>query len=144
MNRIIRYSQPINGSLFPLFSARRACAGYDAADRVLESAFADFGAFASEPRFPVDLYEDKENAYVRAALPGVARDDINVEIANGQLSLSASRKNGEETVKFSRSVALPEGAQADKVNATYENGMLTVTLPKQPEVQPRKINLSVN
>ncbi|HVU18096.1 MAG TPA: Hsp20/alpha crystallin family protein [Candidatus Didemnitutus sp.] len=144
MNRIIRYSQPLNGSLFPLFSARRGWSGYDAADRLFESAFADFGTFASEPRFPVDLYEDKENSYVRAALPGVAREDINVQLADGTLTLSAARKSGDETVKFSRSVALPEGVQADKIGATYENGVLTVTLPKQPEAQPRKIGITVN
>jgi HSP20 family protein len=144
MNRIIRYNQPLNGSLFPLFAARLGRTGYDAADRLFESAIADFGGIASEPRFPVDLYEDKENAYVRAALPGVGREDINVELADGNLTLNAVRKNGEESTKFARTVALPEGVQGDKVSATYENGVLTVTLPKQPEAQPRKINLSVN
>jgi HSP20 family protein len=72
----------------------------------------------------------------------VSRDAIALELVDGQLSLSASRKQGEETINFTRSIAIPEFVQADKVAATYENGVLTVTLPKAEAVKPRKIALN--
>ena len=113
-------------------------------DRLFESALGDFAAPAFAPRFPVDLYEDKDNTYVRAELPGVNRDDINVEMVEGYLNISASRKDKDETFSLNRSIAIPEAVQTDKVSAAYENGVLTVTLPKQEQVKPRKINVSVN
>jgi HSP20 family protein len=99
-------------------------------------------------QFPVDVYEDKDNLYVKAELPGTTRDAITVEIVDGSLSINASRKEksaeGENTVSFSRLVNVPDEVQADKVSATYENGILTVTLPRKEEAKPRKINVSVN
>ena len=77
------------------------------------------------------------------------RDDIKVEIVDGFLTINASRKNlaaegkGEETFSFSRSVTVPENVQTDKVGAAYENGVLTVTLPKQEEAKPKKIAVTV-
>ncbi len=97
-------------------------------------------------RFPVELRQDASNAYVRAELPGVRREDINVELADGTLTITAARKQpvgeGEETFTLSRAVALPETVSADKVAATYENGVLTVTLPKAEAAKPRKIAVS--
>jgi HSP20 family protein len=98
--------------------------------------------------FPVDLYEDKQNAYVRAELAGVNRDAINIEIVDGTLTLQATRteKTGEveNTVSYNRVVSIPEDVQADKVSATYVNGILTVTLPRKEAAKPTKINVSVN
>ncbi len=134
MNRIVRYSYPyrVNRSLESEVGS------------LLDSAFADFATPALAPRFPVDLYEDKDNAYVRAELPGVTREAINVEIVDGYLTINATRKVGDESVNFARSVSLPDAVQADKVGASYENGVLTVTLPKQEQAKPRKIDISVN
>jgi HSP20 family protein len=99
-------------------------------------------------QFPVDIYEDKENTYVRAELPGVSREAIGVEIVDGALSIQASRKEktgeGENTASFSRLVSIPDEVQADKISAAYENGVLTVTLPRKEEAKPKKINVSVN
>jgi HSP20 family protein len=87
-------------------------------------------------QFPVDLYEDKDNTYVRA------------ELVEGSLSIQASRKEngaeGEGTVSFNRLVSIPDEVQSDKVTASYENGILTVTLPRREESKPKKINVSVN
>ncbi|MEN9404887.1 MAG: Spore protein [Verrucomicrobiota bacterium] len=113
-------------------------------DRLFESALADYTAPASAPRFPVDLYEDKDNTFVRAELPGVNREAINVEMVDGYLNINAARKQGDESFSLSRSVAIPEAVQADKVSAAYENGVLTVTLPKQEQAKPRKIAITVN
>ena len=102
---------------------------------------------ALESRFPVDLYEDKDHTYVRAELPGINRDEINVEMVNGYLTINATRKTkgqeGEESFALSRSIAIPEDVHADKVSAAYENGVLTVTLPKKEEAKPKKITIEV-
>jgi HSP20 family protein len=99
-------------------------------------------------QFPVDLYEDKDNTFVRAELPGVNRDAISVEMVEGSLSIQASRKDksteGDGTVSFNRLVSIPDEVQSDKVTASYENGILTVTLPRREESKPKKINVSVN
>jgi HSP20 family protein len=97
-------------------------------------------------QFPVDLYEDKDNTYVRAELPGVSRDAISVEVVEGSVSIKATRKakTGEGDVTLSRLVSLPDEVQADKVSAAYVDGLLTVTLPRREESKPRKINVSVN
>lgn len=145
MNRIIRYTYPRSAGQLSTLSNRSPWNGFETdIDRLFESALADFAGPASAPRFPVDLYEDKDNTYVRAELPGVNRDAINVEMVDGYLNISASRKQGDESFSLNRSVSIPEAVQADKVSATYENGVLTVTLPKQEQAKPRKIAINVN
>lgn len=139
MYRIVRYQNPRG-----LLSGRSPWTGLeDEIDRLFQSAVSGFGSSAT-PRFPVDVYEDRDNTYVRAELPGVNRDAINVEMVEGYLNLSATRKDGEREFSFSRSVSIPELVQADKVSAAYENGVLTVTLPKQEKSKPRKIAVSVS
>ena len=144
MNRIIRYQQPSGIALFPALARRSLWSGLESEmDRMFENALADFAAPVT-PRFPVDLYEDKDNLYVRAELPGVNRDAISVEMVEDYLNLTASRKSGEESFSLARSIAIPEAVQADKVSANYENGVLTVTLPKQEQIKPRKVTVSVS
>lgn len=145
MNRIIRYTYPRSASLSPAFANRNPWSGLESeVNRLFESALSDFAAPGFAPRFPVDLYEDKDNTYVRAELPGVSRDAINIEMVDGYLNISATRKEKEESFSLNRSVSIPEAVQADKVSAAYENGVLTVTLPKQEQAKPRKIAISVN
>ena len=118
-------------------------------DRLFETAFSSFADASTSTHFPVDLYEDNDNAYVRAELPGVNRGEINVEVVEDYLTISATRKTpatdgqAEQSFSFSRSVHIPEEVQADKVSASYENGVLTVTLPKREEAKPRKISVAV-
>ena len=99
----------------------------------------------------LDIHEN-DNAYtVVVPLPGVKPDDINVKMQNGVLSISGElpqphvNDNSKVVVqeryygKFSRSVTLPQSVDADKVEAAYEDGVLTLTLPKVPEAQPKQI-----
>lgn len=145
MYRLTRYSYPRTANLYPAFAARSPLAGLESEiDRLFSNALADFAAPAVAPRFPVDLYEDKDSYAVRAELPGISREAINVEMVDGYLTINATRKEGEESFSLSRSVAIPELVQADKVIAAYENGVLTVTLPKQEQAKPRKIAINVN
>jgi Molecular chaperone (small heat shock protein) len=145
--RLIRYTNPYNRGYSPVF-ARSPWAGLEEQmDRLFEAALGETVA-ASVSGFPVDLYEDSGASYVRAELPGVNRSDIGVELVDGTLQITAkrTRKVGdrEETSEFTRALTVPEGAvDVDKISAAYENGVLTVTLPKREEAKPRKISVTV-
>ena len=105
------------------------------------SALADYAPDAVRS-IPVNVHEDKDNLQVSAELPGVDRADINIELLDDTLSLTATRKQGEETVSFERSFSLPYAVQSEKVAATYENGILRLTLPKAEAAKPRKIAIN--
>lgn len=143
---LVRYTYPAHRSLAPF--ARSPWAGLESEiDRLFQSSLGEFGGSATR-RVLVDLYEDKDNTYVRAELPGVNRDDINIELVDGYLNIAATRKNKvgehEETTSLTRSINVPDAAvQADKISAAYENGVLTVTLPKREEAKPRKVTVAV-
>jgi HSP20 family protein len=147
--RLVRYTYPSFRTLSPLAFQRSPWAGFESEiDRLFDSALGDFAGAASN-RTKVDLYEDKDNTYVRAELPGVNRDDINVELADGTLTLTATRKTAaanaeaESTRTFTRAVRVGDDVQADKISAAYENGVLTVTVPKREEAKPKKITVAV-
>lgn len=148
--RIVRYSYPNYRS--PAALGRLSQSPWSGLeneiDRLFESAFTGLTE-GSATHFPVDLYEDKDNTYVRAELPGVTRNEINVEMVEDYLTISAARKTpaadgqAEQSFSYSRSVNIPEEVQADKVTANYENGVLTVSLPKREEAKPRKVTVEV-
>jgi len=113
-----------------------------------------FGDWQGE--FPVDLYQDKEGFTLRAELPGFRKEDIGVEVADGILTVTghqktqtASEKEKANTAtavqerRVSRAISLPENLALDKIQAAYENGVLTVTLPKREEVKPKQIAIEV-
>jgi HSP20 family protein len=152
--RITRYNYPVFRSPVSTLGSfsRSPWSGLETEiDRLFETALGSFGDPTSATRFPVDLYEDKDNAYVRAELPGVNREDIQVEMVEDYLTISAARKagtdqeggEGEQSFSFSRSVTIPEQVQSDKVTANYENGVVTVTLPKREEAKPRKVTVAI-
>jgi HSP20 family protein len=98
-----------------------------------------------------DVHESDSAYTVVADLPGLTADQINVKLDDDVLTVSAEVQENrnsdnarallQERVygKFSRSVRLPQPVARDQVEATYENGVLTLTLPKAPEAQPRLI-----
>ena len=94
----------------------------------------------------IDLFEDESHYFVQAELPGFKRKEINVELENDRLVLKGMRKengkDGEAEISFNRSVTVPNSVKADKVSAKYENGLLTVTIPKADEVKPRRIEVN--
>lgn len=150
--RIVRYSYPnTRHQTFGPGFTRAPWSGLETEiDRLFETALGEFAGSATDStRFPVDLFEDKERTYVRAELPGVNREDVNVEVVDGYLNISATRKTAggesgaEESFSLSRSLQLPDEVQADQITAAYENGILTVTLPKREEAKPRKITVNV-
>jgi HSP20 family protein len=104
----------------------------------------------------LDVYEDKDSFVVKAELPGMKKEDIEVSLHDGSLSISGERKTEtkrEESEvyraerffgRFQRTVSLPTTVAADKVKAAYNDGILTITLPKTEEAKPRKIDVAVN
>lgn len=138
MYRLIRYDQPLATSA----AYRSPWTGFDREiNSLFASALADFAPGATRS-IPVSVQEDQDNLQVSAELPGVSRADINVELVDDTLNLSATRKQGEQTVSFERRFTLPYAVQTDKVGATYENGVLRLTLPKAEALKPRKIAIS--
>ena len=101
----------------------------------------------------VDLYEDKDNLIVKAELPGLKKDDIDVSLHDGALTISGERKTEQkreeaETYRteqffgrFQRSIGLSVSVAAEKVSADYKDGILTVTLPKTEEAKPKQIQV---
>lgn len=101
----------------------------------------------------VDIVEEKDRFVLRADMPGVKPDDINVNMENGMLTVSGERhdEKTEETQgmrrvervvgKFYRRFNLPDSANADKISAKSNNGILEVIIPKQPEVAARRITV---
>jgi HSP20 family protein len=105
---------------------------------------------------PVDILESRDSYLIRAELPGMKREDFNLEIHDGSLTLSGERKfdevaNGVEyhrveraSGKFSRSFYLPQTVKTDAIKATYRDGILEIHVPKADEAKPKQIAISVN
>jgi HSP20 family protein len=105
------------------------------------------------PRFmPMDLCKIDDHYVLTADLPGVDPGSVDVDVDNGTLTISAHRTaRSDESVqwltserffgRFRRQLSLGEGIDADKISATYENGVLTVTIPLSEKAKPRKIDV---
>jgi HSP20 family protein len=103
----------------------------------------------------VNLSEDRDHIYVRAELPGVKAEDLEITIQDNSLILRGERKIASEEKQvnyqrreresgfFRRVLALPSRVQPDKVEATCKDGILTIKLAKPEEVKPRKIKVKV-
>jgi len=101
----------------------------------------------------VDISEEKERFVLRADLPGVMPDEINISMDKGVLSISGERSlesdsktDGFKRVerisgKFERRFSLPDSADADSISARSSNGTLEVTIPKLPEIEHRRITV---
>lgn len=146
--RYIRYNYPTRRSLPVAAFGRGAWNGLESEiDRLFNAALAGVQTGSTGGRFPVDAYQDSNNVYVRAELPGFKRDAINVEVVDGYLTLEATRpaeaEKGQHQAKFNRSISLPEDVQTEGISAAYVDGVLTVTLPKKEEAKPRKVSVAV-
>jgi len=102
-----------------------------------------------------DVYETKDNLFVKAEVPGLTEKDIIVTIENNVLTIQGERKIEEEKEekgyfrmeraygKFLRAFTLPPNILTEKVFATYNNGVLELTIPKKEEAKPKQIKLEV-
>ncbi len=106
---------------------------------------------------PIDIVEDDKAYTVTTELPGVSQDNINIRLDNEYLNIEAEipeqviEKNNARTLvkerrygKFSRRIHLAQPIEDDHIEATFEDGLLTLKLPKLPEVQPKTIQIKPN
>ena len=103
----------------------------------------------------MDLVETGEHFVLKADLPGITENDVNIEVENNILTVSGERKTEHEekhegyyrleraTGAFARSLTLPEGIDAEAVSATFDNGVLEMRIPKPIQAQPRKVQIGV-
>jgi HSP20 family protein len=101
----------------------------------------------------IDMYQDNEQVVVKAALPGLKSDDVQISITADILTLRGEYKQDNEPKdityhireyrygSFERVLRLPTEVQSDKAKADFENGILTITLPKAEAVKPRTISI---
>ena len=103
----------------------------------------------------MDLVETEDHFVLRADLPGVAESDVKVELEDNVLTISGERRHEEEVKKggflrveratgvFARTLTLPEGVDADAVEASFDKGVLEVRIPKPEQRKPRRVAISV-
>lgn len=101
----------------------------------------------------IDMYETKDDVVVKAALPGIKPDQVEVTITGDTLMIRGEMKEEKEIKdedyirkerrygSFCRSVTLPDGIKSDKADAMFENGVLTLKIPKAEEVKPKSIKV---
>ena len=105
----------------------------------------------------IDVSENEGAYLVKAELPGVAREDLNVTINDGILTINAERKEEKKDEKdgrvirqeryygkFVRSLRLGSDIDEERIEAQYENGVLNLSLPKTAEVKPRKVDVKIS
>ena len=156
MNSLTRWQRP-ELSMWPGFG--RLTDLRDDLDRLFESPLAELAhtsSLLSGWTPALDIYEDKDNLFVKVELPGMKREDIDVSLHEGSLSVSGERKSEQKHEdaevyraerffgRFQRTITLPTPVAAEKVKAQYQDGILTVTLPKTEEAKPKHIDVNVS
>jgi HSP20 family protein len=102
----------------------------------------------------VEVYEKEDRFVVKAELPGLTDEDVDISVTDGALTVKGEKRTEHEVKEdeyhwsertygtFLRTVALPTNVDAEKIGATFDNGILEISLPKVAEVQPKKITIS--
>ena len=154
MKNLTRWQRPELASFPPfgrLFGLR------DELDHLFHAAFEPLAPSLLNGWNPaIDLYEDKDNVYVKAELAGMQKEDITVHMHDGLLTVSGERKSDKKfenaethrserfVGRFHRTISLPGAVKSDKVQAQYKDGILTITLPKAEEAKPKQIEISAS
>jgi len=128
-----------------------------AMDRLFDGSFVQPShalATLSEAATPaLDVYQTPNEVVVKAALPGIKPDDVNIDITGDTLTIKGETKAKQEIKRddylyqerrygtFSRSVVLPGGLKPDRAEATMDDGVLTLTIPKAEELKPKSIKV---
>ena len=131
-------------------------------NQLFNQAFGGFEGFEFEQPLtpanflpPVDILEDEHDITLQAEIPGVKEEDLNITLENNLLTIAGERKFKDEENKenfhrierrygkFTRTFTLPAGVDFHNVMATFENGVLNVTLPKREEFKPKQVKIGV-
>ena len=122
-------------------------------DRLFGSLFENGGRQAQRWVPAMDLVEADDHFVLKADLPGLAEEDVAIEVQDNVLTISGSREAEHERKEkgwfrlersygsFSRSLTLPDGVDADKVEANFDRGALEIRVPKPEERKPRRISI---
>ncbi len=131
----------------------------DMMDRLIEDAFVTsrgLGLPFSGAELAVDMYETKDDVVVKTALPGVKPEDVDITITGDTLMIRGETKEENEQNEsnqqnylrrerrygeFTRTITLPSGLQTDKAEASFDNAMLTIRIPKSEQVKPKSIKV---
>lgn len=128
----------------------------NAMDRLFEESFVRPSRLwpeLGEGELPLDMYQTANDVVVKAALPGLKAEEVDISITGDTLTIKGEHKEEQEVKQenylckerrygaFSRSVQIPVQVKSDKAEAIFENGVLTLTLPKAEEVKPRQIKV---
>jgi len=126
----------------------------EAMDRLFDDAFTHPFGEAAATRLPaVDLYQTEDDVVVKATIPGLKAEDVQISITGDLLTIKGEFREKEETKQkayhlreqrygaFERTLNLPARVVADKAKADFEAGILTVSLPKADEVKPKTISI---
>jgi HSP20 family protein len=128
---------------------------------VLDEAFGSYqpedGSTITAARYPAcDVFEDKDAVKIVAEVPGVRPEDVKISLENNLLTIRGEKKQQAEERNervhryersygvFERGFALPSTVDSDKIHAAYENGVLTITVPKAERARPREISIKVS
>jgi HSP20 family protein len=122
-------------------------------DSFLRSPF-DSPTWSSTAALPLDVVSTTDALLVEAALPGIAPEEVDITVEGGTLTIAGSyradRSEGEGDYlvremrrgSFSRTISLPDGLEPDRASATFENGLLSLRIPKAEQVRPRQIRIT--
>ena len=131
----------------------------DAMDRLFEDSFVsprNWPAPSGMTEPSLDIFETGSDVVVKAALPGLKPEEVDITMTGDLLNITGETKEETEQKNknyirrerrygsFSRSVTLPEGLEGDKAEAKFENGVLTLTIPKSEQIKPKKIQVKTN
>src|SRR5919106_612735 len=130
----------------------------EAMDRLFDDAFTrpfsltrEGGSTWSSPA--IDMFQTDNEVVVKAALPGIKADEVQINVTGDVLTIKGETKHEEEKKDkswhirehrwgaFERSISLPTGVNSDRAKADFDNGILTITLPKLEEVRPKMITV---
>jgi HSP20 family protein len=143
---LVRRSSPFS----ELVSLRQAM------DRLFEDSFVRPGGSFSgyERAMPLDVRSTPDHLEMQASLPGVKPDDVDITVEGGTLTITASTQSderdddGDYLVReirrgnVTRTIALPTGYEADKAEARFDHGLLTLTIPKADQLKPKQIRIT--
>jgi HSP20 family protein len=102
---------------------------------------------------PLDVYQTDNDVVIKATIPGIAPEEVDISITGDTVTIKGEQKEESEVKEedymlkerrygaFSRSVSIPVSVKSDKADATFDNGVLTLTLPKAEEIKPKQIKI---
>ena len=128
-------------------------------DRLLEEGFPRLGArrdgFTEKGNLALDMYQTKDSVVIRTALPGIKPEEVSITISGDTLTIKGEVKVEQEVKEedylvkerhygaYHRTVRLPSNLNVDGADASFENGIVTLTIPKKEETQEREVKVKI-